>query len=1248
MYLASSSPYQPMQFNGPGGSGSSGQTPSSAVNGGGYAMEYRHQQQVQQQNLSVQSVHQSQPPHHHHSQQNGGMRQPNGPTPTASQLSYNASASPMLPTKSPMVTHKPLLPPPGPSPSSSSNQSVPSVGSGSSNLKSNLNGGVSGNSGGGGGGDTSSVGLDKAKDSTKMFPTKTYNHIKDMISSRFGNNNSAASASSGGMPPKGLNNSAANTNSSNSNGANTTNGNFNMNGQNGMNSYMDSSPASSMGIPSLPSYGHSHGHMHGHMHDSYGSAPTYYASPPAMSPPGNNNGANNSGNNQQSMMNGANSYRSPPMNDRPMTHQNGISRMVQQFSGGNNNEENRAMYPNGYNGAQDKGKIGATSSSSGASQLTTGGELGAIPRNRFSVTPGPSSSTSNSSGGMGAGSAATAHNTGGMSVESSLSSPSSSSYTHSSKHHAPTTSLPNGNNTGSSSNNNNNKSGGSNNNDQPPPLPTSQKPEVSGASGHSSSGLSHHHLHHLHNHNTLGLPPVLPSVLVGEKRENGDGSSGTMETPSSGTIHLESAQGATGAAASGNASSALALNKSKSEQLKKITSDLHNLAISVAAEQHFHNHHLQFASGSGSNNNQSSSSECENKGSQRIGSGQSHTTSDSGVGTVMLTKSPLNSISDQENKIGEDLLGGENPKFGDNVMDSVSSGNDSEWVDIVEPEIRQILELEKKAKPGKSLRPGEKMTGVPLVTSTPAHITQGHHGKVNPMANGNPSSSHTKNGEQPDLMGDITASPIPHHRLMSGSPSQSPKIPKKFDLNSYNKKASQNRSQELLAGPSGSSGAQNGGGPSNSKVKSPRSTAKVNRSNSGAGQQRWNGRSSRGDKGGKNANAAAHRLIKDLGLKGIKLSRHAASQILYPHDDNGDMTSTTTGLDLESMLDGQTEQTSDDDDDMSTTIDTTDAHAIRRQLESLESMYTEVLKVLGAKRFSGNRYPTNDLRNAKRRPYGSMSSLPSSVSSRPFRERKLKLDDKKKVKDIKSINKRFQRLESHVVTLARSVAHLSSEMRTQHMMVQEIESIRNEMQQLRNQVVKSSMQNQSAAAAAAQNFARVASGRNGAGVNLVSTTDWTSFRNALPSLTNPCRVRKLTKFFGDEPPLVRIFLKKLGYEKYASAFEQERIGIMELPYLTEERLNKMGIPMGPRLRILQEAQLCLKPGYHQTHESHHTHHQSNNHGPGNLSFWDWQNWNGMTQGVLKNLIQAIDSKKSAKNTKFFDDFVEGISEFYNV
>ena len=42
----------------------------------------------------------------------------------------------------------------------------------------------------------------------------------------------------------------------------------------------------------------------------------------------------------------------------------------------------------------------------------------------------------------------------------------------------------------------------------------------------------------------------------------------------------------------------------------------------------------------------------------------------------------------------------------------------------------------------------------------------------------------------------------------------------------------------------------------------------------------------------------------------------------------------------------------------------------------------------------------------------------------------------------KTYNKRFQRLESHVVTLARSVAHLSSEMRTQHALMQDIETIK--------------------------------------------------------------------------------------------------------------------------------------------------------------------------------------------------------------
>lgn len=54
----------------------------------------------------------------------------------------------------------------------------------------------------------------------------------------------------------------------------------------------------------------------------------------------------------------------------------------------------------------------------------------------------------------------------------------------------------------------------------------------------------------------------------------------------------------------------------------------------------------------------------------------------------------------------------------------------------------------------------------------------------------------------------------------------------------------------------------------------------------------------------------------------------------------------------------------------------------------------------------------------------------------------------------------------------------------------------------------------------------------------------------------------------------------LSLQKYASAFEKEKIGLVELPYMSEERMHKLGIPMGPRLRIMQEAQLGF-PGMHE-------------------------------------------------------------------
>jgi len=70
------------------------------------------------------------------------------------------------------------------------------------------------------------------------------------------------------------------------------------------------------------------------------------------------------------------------------------------------------------------------------------------------------------------------------------------------------------------------------------------------------------------------------------------------------------------------------------------------------------------------------------------------------------------------------------------------------------------------------------------------------------------------------------------------------------------------------------------------------------------------------------------------------------------------------------------------------------------------------------------------------------------------------------------------------------------------------------------------------------------------------------------------RVKKLTKFFGDEPPLLRLFLKNLGYEKYAAIFEEAKIGLLELPYIAEDRLEKLGIPLGPRMRIMQESRVA--------------------------------------------------------------------------
>jgi hypothetical protein len=75
-------------------------------------------------------------------------------------------------------------------------------------------------------------------------------------------------------------------------------------------------------------------------------------------------------------------------------------------------------------------------------------------------------------------------------------------------------------------------------------------------------------------------------------------------------------------------------------------------------------------------------------------------------------------------------------------------------------------------------------------------------------------------------------------------------------------------------------------------------------------------------------------------------------------------------------------------------------------------------------------------------------------------------------------------------------------MRSQHLVTQELEGLRQDLINFR-------MQTQ---------------------YNLMSRNDDTTAMPEGPNLTNPKRVKKLQNFFGDDPPLLRLFLKKLGYE----------------------------------------------------------------------------------------------------------------------
>ncbi|RWS16211.1 hypothetical protein B4U79_11420 [Dinothrombium tinctorium] len=264
----------------------------------------------------------------------------------------------------------------------------------------------------------------------------------------------------------------------------------------------------------------------------------------------------------------------------------------------------------------------------------------------------------------------------------------------------------------------------------------------------------------------------------------------------------------------------------------------------------------------------------------------------------------------------------------------------------------------------------------------------------------------------------------------------------------------------------------------------------------------------------------------------------------YPDDLTSEYTANTSNWDVDESID------------------------TKKQLAGLEAMYSQILTLLNSRMKTAKKSMHCGAR-FRRRGCGSVSGRSSVASRSTHRDNYLYKNRyetrSSKQDELKSSSSRIKRLESHVVTLARSVAQLSSEIRSNHTLVQEVDKLRKDVDRI---------QEQFRALKTLTSVETVGSLKRGVKPETQNVCNGREMdkANKCDILTNTGngRFEKLKRFFGDEPPILRQFLKKLGYEKYISKFDSEKIGINELIFMNEERLQKLGIPMGPRIRILQE------------------------------------------------------------------------------
>ncbi|XP_028409577.1 uncharacterized protein LOC114532308 [Dendronephthya gigantea] len=198
---------------------------------------------------------------------------------------------------------------------------------------------------------------------------------------------------------------------------------------------------------------------------------------------------------------------------------------------------------------------------------------------------------------------------------------------------------------------------------------------------------------------------------------------------------------------------------------------------------------------------------------------------------------------------------------------------------------------------------------------------------------------------------------------------------------------------------------------------------------------------------------------------------------------------------------------------------------VQKQISALHSMYEKLLALVD-----------KDVSDSRRK---SKLNLPRVAM---LQAKGKNSNKRQRSKDMKSVSRRFNRIESNVVTLARNIDHLRSEIRSHAETSQQLDELRIDVHDFKDSIYSGNYSHKKLPQRSRDYDQQVR------------------------------RLQKLKSFFGEEPPMVAILLQKMGYERFIPHFKAEEVGILELPYMTEQRLQNLGIPLGPRLRILEEIQ----------------------------------------------------------------------------